>query len=213
VTDASLGEIVALNPSLLHMATPRDMDFDLHLPVGTRDAFLKRISAIPEDKRTSWRFHVVHPGESLDSLAGMFHDRPLDIAAANNLSAGASIAAGDELVIPVSAAIAMPHPAHYTTRAGDTLVTIADRFNVSVEDLRRWNHLSSSAIKPHRTLEVAQPIRLAPATHARGKKAHGPVGSTARTAARSASKGQAKNAVRRSAANETSSVKKRASSR
>src|SRR5271170_4366784 len=32
VTDASLQEIVALNPSLLRMTTPRDMSFDLHIP-------------------------------------------------------------------------------------------------------------------------------------------------------------------------------------
>ncbi len=34
VTGASLQEIVALNPSLLRLTTPRDMSFDLHLPVG-----------------------------------------------------------------------------------------------------------------------------------------------------------------------------------
>jgi membrane-bound lytic murein transglycosylase D len=169
VTDVSLQEIVALNPSLLHMNTPRDQDFDLHLPLGTRDVFLKRIKSIPEEKRTSWRFHVVRPGESLDSVASSFHDRVSEIATINNLDANASVNAGDELVIPESAAVAAPHAVHYVTRAGDTLVTIADRFNVSVEDLRRWNHLSSSTIKPHRTLDVAQPIRLAPATHARSR--------------------------------------------
>jgi membrane-bound lytic murein transglycosylase D len=79
---------------------------------------------------------------------------------------------GDELVIPESIAVAAPRAVHYVTRAGDTLVTIADRFNISVEDLRRWNHLSSSTIKPHRTLDVAQPVHLAPATRVRGN-AHG----------------------------------------
>ena len=39
VTNASLPEIVALNPSLLRMTTPRDMSFDLHIPVGMRDVF------------------------------------------------------------------------------------------------------------------------------------------------------------------------------
>jgi membrane-bound lytic murein transglycosylase D len=192
VTDASVGEIVTLNPSLLHMATPRDTDFDLHVPMGTRDAFLKRIKDIPEDKRTSWRFHVVHPGESLDSIASTFHDRPAEIVAANDLQANASIDSGDELVIPVSAAISMPHPLHYITRAGDTLVTIADRFNVSVEDLRRWNHLSSSTIKPHRTLDVAQPIHLAPATHARAKRSHAGSSTAKNTPATSSSKAPVK---------------------
>jgi membrane-bound lytic murein transglycosylase D len=191
VTDASVGEIVALNPSLLHLGTPHDTDFDLHLPVGTRDVYLKRIQDIPEDKRTSWRYHVVRPGESLDSVASMFHDRPAEIAAANDLEATAMIDTGDELVIPVSAALATPHAVHYTTRPGDTLVTIADRFNVSVEDLRRWNHLSSSTIKPHRTLDVAQPVHLAPATHVGSKKSHAASTTTSKTAATSSAKASA----------------------
>ena len=97
---------------------------------------------------------------------------PQRLAAANDLKADASIESGDELVVPVANAIAAPHPQHYVTRPGDTLVTVADRFNVSVENLRRWNHLSSSAIKPHRTLYVDEPVRLAPTTHVRARGSH-----------------------------------------
>ena len=172
VTDASLGEIVELNPSLLHMDTPRDTDFDLHLPAGTRDVYLKRIKEIPEDKRTSWRFHVVRAGESLDSIAVSFHDHAAEIASANGIASDASVSAGDELAIPVPIAVAAPHPLHYTTRVGDTLVTVADRFNVSVEDLRRWNHLSSTKIQPRRSLYVSQPIHLAPATRVHAKSSN-----------------------------------------
>ena len=50
----------------------------------------------------------------------------------------------------------------YTTRRGDTLVTVADRFGVGVEDLRAWNHLSSNKLTPGRSLYVAEPVRLAP---------------------------------------------------
>jgi membrane-bound lytic murein transglycosylase D len=172
VTDVSPGKIVELNPSLLRMTTPQDADFDLHLPTGTRDLYLKRIQEIPEGKRNSWRFHVVRAGESLDSVATTFHDRLSEIATANGLAADASINTGEELVVPVSSAIAMPHPLHYTTRLGDTLVTVADRFNVSVEDLRRWNHLSSSTIKPQHSLFVSQPVHLAPVARVRGKQSH-----------------------------------------
>jgi len=173
VTDASLGEIVELNPSLLHMTTPQDTDFDLHLPAGTRDVYLKRIKDIPEDKRTSWRFHVVRAGETLDSIASNFHDRPAEIATANSLAPGMSVNAGDELAVPVAIALAVPHPLHYLTRVGDTLVTVADRFNVSVEDLRRWNHLSSSRIPPRRSLYVSQPIHLAPMARGHAKSSRG----------------------------------------
>jgi membrane-bound lytic murein transglycosylase D len=50
---------------------------------------------------------------------------------------------------------------------------VADRFNVSVENLRRWNHLSSTAIKPRSSLYVSEPVHLAPASHARTKNSRG----------------------------------------
>jgi membrane-bound lytic murein transglycosylase D len=146
------------------------MDFDLHLPAGMRDVYLKRIEKIPVDKRSSWRFHVVRAGESLDGIASSLHGRPSEIATANNLDTNAPIEAGDELVVPVANTVAAGHPLHYITRARDTLVTVADRFNVSVEDLRRWNHLSSSTIRPGHTLAVSEPVRLAPVTHVRARR-------------------------------------------
>src|SRR5262249_14860559 len=79
VTEATLAEIVALNPSLLRMSTPHDTPFDLHIPAGTHDAYIERIKEIPEDKRSSWRFHVVRAGESLDAIASAMHARTSEI--------------------------------------------------------------------------------------------------------------------------------------
>ncbi len=151
-----------MNPSLLRMTTPRDLSFDLHIPVGMRDVFAERIKAIPEDKRNSWRFHVVRSGETLDGIAGAFHVRANDIATTNGLAAGGGLDAEDEIVIPVANAVASAGPQRYAVRRGDTLVTVADRFGVSVEDLRRWNHLSSNVVKPGSSLAFAQPVKLAP---------------------------------------------------
>jgi membrane-bound lytic murein transglycosylase D len=61
------------------------------------------------------------------------------------------------------------HPQRYTVRRGDTLITVADRFGVSVEELRRWNHLSSNTIAPGRAITVAEPVKLAPGMRVRGK--------------------------------------------
>jgi membrane-bound lytic murein transglycosylase D len=173
VTNSSLLEIVALNPSLLRMTTPRDMAFDLHIPPGTRDVFDERIKEIPEDKRASWRFHVVRSGETLDGISIAMHAHANDIVAANGLALGDGLDAGDELVIPVANAVANAGPQRYAVRHGDTLITVADRFGVSVEELRRWNHLSSNVVKPGSSLAVAEPVKLAPVTHVRAKKAHG----------------------------------------
>ena len=171
VTDSSLTEIVALNPSLLRMTTPRDTSFDLHIPVGTGDVFKERLKEIPEDKRSSWRFHVVRSGESLDGIAISLHAHLSDVVTANGLSPNDGVDAGDELVIPVTTAAAGARPQRYAVHRGDTLVTVADRFGVSVEELRRWNHLSSNAVRPGSSLAVIEPVKLAPGTHARGRGA------------------------------------------
>jgi membrane-bound lytic murein transglycosylase D len=180
VTNASLQEIVALNPSLLRMSTPHDAPFDLHIPLGTRDAYVTRIKEIPEEKRSSWRFHVVRAGESLDTIASTLHARASEIAETNGIKPGESLDEGDELVVPVATA-ASTHPARYTVRRGDTLITVADRFGVSVEELRKWNRLSSSTISPGRGITVAEPIKLAPGMRVRGK------GSRKKTSSRASS--------------------------
>jgi membrane-bound lytic murein transglycosylase D len=173
ITNSSLPEIVALNPSLLRMTTPRDVSFDLHIPAGTRDVFAERIKEVPEDKRTSWRFHVARAGETVDGIAAALHARANDITVTNGLTAGDGVDAGDELVVPVASAVAGAGPQRYGVRRGDTLITVADRFGVSVEELRRWNHLPSNVVRPGSSLAVAEPVKLAPVTHVRNRGARG----------------------------------------
>jgi membrane-bound lytic murein transglycosylase D len=172
LTDSSVPELVALNPALLRLSTPRDIPYDLHLPVGSKDLFLKRIQDIPEDNRASWRFHVVKNGETLDDIATALHARSTEIARANGVTAAEPIEAGDELVVPIAVSSAEPGQQRYTLRRGDTLVTVADRFGLTVEQLRQWNHLSSARVAPGRSLYVVEPIRLAPEFHLSHKR-HG----------------------------------------
>lgn len=172
VTNATLQEIVSLNPSLLRMSTPRDMPFDLHIPVGTTQLFTSRIKQIPEDKRASWRFHVVHEGETLDGIATAFHTHASEITEANDLAADDPVDTGDELVIPIAAPVASSHAQTYRLRRGDTLVTVADRFGVTVEQLRRWNHLRSSIVRTGHVLRVSEPVKLAPRVRSRRRSSH-----------------------------------------
>ncbi len=167
VTGTTLANLVSLNPALLRLSTPRDITYDLHLPGGTAKQFNERVAAIPQEKRSSWRFHEVVAGETLPQVAQQFHVSAPDVLAANDLPADSAIEEGDELVIPVAGSSGSgAHPLQYTPRRGDTLVTVADRFNVSTEDLRQWNHLGSSTL-PLRRIYVAEPVRLAPAGRGR----------------------------------------------
>jgi membrane-bound lytic murein transglycosylase D len=79
----------------------------------------------------------------------------------------------------------------YHPRIGDTLVTIADRFGVTVQQLRRWNNLRGSAIEPGRSLYVAEPARVSLLHRARRRK--GSVSSrVSRSSAKSGPDSQAK---------------------
>ena len=170
VTDTTVASIVALNPALLRLTTPRDMQYDLHIPQGTRDQFNQRLKDIPEDKRANWRFHIVRTGETIDSIATSFHARPAEIAEVNEVSAAKPLAVDDELVVPLASTSNIAQR-KYTMRKSDTLVTVADRFGITVEQLRSWNHLTAGRVAAGRALYVAEPVRLAPGTHAtRGRK-------------------------------------------
>ena len=122
-----------------------------------------RLKNIPEADRTAWRFHVVKNGETLDQIAESLHAHPAEITSFNDITE--PIEAGDELVIPIAASSRLTPGQRYTMRRNDTLVTVADRFGVTVEQLRTWNHLSSNHVAPGHSLYVVEPIRLAPATH------------------------------------------------
>ena len=169
VTNSSVQELVALNPALLRLSTPNDIAFDLHIPPGTKDLYLERIKDIPQDKRSTWRFHEVKPGETLETIASALHSHAGEIAETNEVSISSPLETGDELIIPIASVTTFAHQQRYSTRRGDTLVTVADHFNVSVVDIRRWNKLSSSALRPGRVLNVTEPIRLAPSARRAGR--------------------------------------------
>ncbi len=169
ITEVSVSEIVALNPSLLRLLTPNDMPFDLHIPPGTKQLYEDRLKAIPVDHRASWRFHIVRQGETLDSIASTLHAHTDEIAEANGFMPGTAIETGDELVVPVTTATAVSRPQRYVPRRGETLTAIADRFNITVNDLRRWNHLTSNTVRPGRSLNVSEPVQFVPATYSRAR--------------------------------------------
>src|SRR5579859_4622082 len=95
--DVSASTLQDLNPSLLRLTTPKDREFELHLPAGTKDRYLSAITAIPPDMRVWWRYHKVVPGDTLASVAGSFHVSRQAIVQANNLDEVEQLQAESEL--------------------------------------------------------------------------------------------------------------------
>ncbi|HUA92419.1 MAG TPA: transglycosylase SLT domain-containing protein [Terracidiphilus sp.] len=171
---APVDEIQALNPSLLRMVTPPDASFDLHLPAGGAELFNQRVASIPESKRSSWRYHIVAAGDTVPSVAHEYHVQPEELASANQLTESSSLQGVDALVVPLAPEAApSARRGLYTVRRGDTLVTIADRFGVSLAELRRWNNLTGIRVESGRRLHVAEPVAVQRVSSS-GRRRHAP---------------------------------------
>jgi membrane-bound lytic murein transglycosylase D len=210
LVEIPVADVAALNPSLLRMQTPNNIPFDLHIPAGTKPLFDERVGQIPEEKRASWRYHLLTDQDTLESVARTYHVAPTEVAAVNRIGADGDLSQSDALILPVAPAVApsVVHASRYKTRKGDTVVTVADRFGVTTAQLRHWNKLQGSRLTPGRMLAVSEPIHLAPrgvgSRHRRGRghaAARGTSHSSShsRSSSRTASGGKKKAATLRAA--------------
>ena len=180
---APVDEIEALNPSLLRMVTPPEASFDLHLPAGTATLFEQRVALIPEARRNAWRYHTVVAGDTLPSVAQEYRVSLAELAAANQLNSGQSLNDVEALAVPMPLAPeSMAHARLYTVRRGDTLVTIADRFGVSLTQLRNWNGIAAGIrVEPGRRLRVAEPAPVRTSSSHRRRSASQSASSTSKS--------------------------------
>ncbi len=114
----------------------------------------------------------VRSGDTLGKIAGRYGVSVTQLKSWNGLR-GSMIRVGQTLKVPgrgspatlagaASASIpARPQPAagpgQYRIRSGDSLSAIAQRFGVSVSDLRRWNNMRGSRITAGKYLTVRPP--------------------------------------------------------
>ena len=207
IVGAPVDEMMALNPSVLRMETPPEAAFDLHLPAGTATLFAQRIAAIPEAKRNAWRYHRVAAEDTLASVARVHGISVEELAQANQLRPSDSLQAVEGLVVPQAPAAVTAHVALYTVRRGETLVTVADRFGVSLSDLRRWNGITGYKVEAGRRLHVAEPVSVSHASRGHGRTAG------AGTAAKAQATGSARAPAQKTAPHGAKTTSKAASAR
>lgn len=99
--------------------------------------------------------HRVADGDTLFNISKRYNLSVADLIVANNIK-GSNIRKGQLLRVsaaPVKIRKNNIQNVSYTVRRGDTLNTIANRFNVDVNDIRRWN-------KNTRTVTPGQRLKL-----------------------------------------------------
>lgn len=120
---------------------------------------------VPTDTPTPPKEYVVQPGDVCGTIADSNGIGLSVLAEANNLDAtNCLIRAGQKLIIPVPTSTPGPAPTQgpdlvasesYEVQSGDACSTIADKFNISVDELIRLNNLGSRCL-----IQVGQKLAI-----------------------------------------------------
>ncbi len=179
-SESTYEELKRLNPELRRWCTPPNYpDYELKLPYGKKEIFLRNFSTIPPSKRITFRRHVVHTGETLSHIALRYRTDMGAIMRMNGIGNKHRIRAGQSLIIPIRGSEGLvkgkkPRGLNqaeglnqvggfnnggrsfiYTVRQGDTLWEISRSAGVDVESLCRWNGIqNASRIYPGDKLKI-----------------------------------------------------------
>jgi membrane-bound lytic murein transglycosylase D len=174
-SESTYKELKRLNPELRRWCTPPHYpDYELKLPYGKKEIFLRNFSKIPPSKRITFRRHVVRSGETLSHITLRYRTNIGAIMRMNHIRNLHSIRAGRSLIIPVRGSDKfergkMAERLHqgrdlfdykgrafiYTVREGDTLWDISRSAGIDVESLCRWNGIqNASRIYPGDRLKI-----------------------------------------------------------
>jgi membrane-bound lytic murein transglycosylase D len=159
--EASVEEVKDLNPELLRWCTPPDrQEYEIKIPFGTKDLFLKNFEAVPHQERFQFKTHIVRKGDTLGGIARLYRVALEPILELNRLKRSSLLSIGMNLIIPVPKDMriagvperkmevrSQPHKNEeityitYTIKRGDSLWSIANEMGVNIGALSRWNNL------------------------------------------------------------------------
>jgi len=105
---------------------------------------------------TNYETYVVKTGDNLSSIANRYGTSVSELRSINNLSSD-TLFVGQQLLVPTSSEIidsSITNYIDYRVVSGDTLYSIANRYSVSVDELKRINNL------PNNNLSISQVIKV-----------------------------------------------------
>ncbi len=158
--ETSVEEVKDLNPELLRWCTPPNSpDYEIKIPFGKKELFLKNFGILQPIEKTQFRTHSVKKGESFQLIARLYRVDLEPMLEINRLNKTSRLPSGMELLIPIPKTQDLkpvltaqkksngknqnskPEEIIYTIKKGDTLWSIANEMGVNIGALSRWNNL------------------------------------------------------------------------
>lgn len=161
-------EFYDLNPELRRQATP-PVNYSLNVPVGTGNMLLSKLETLPSwtpqnNEYNDYTFYTIKRGDTLSRIAAKYRTNVDTIIKANKISRRHSLVIGQKLRVPLSRGSYMlsltdddaVSGKKYRARKGETLKTIAKKFNTNTAQLKKINNLSSSLLYEGQILQVTK---------------------------------------------------------
>jgi membrane-bound lytic murein transglycosylase D len=96
--------IKALNPELKMWCTPPHRpDYEVKIPVGTREKFLQNFSQLDPAERITFRQHQVRQGDTLSTIARRYGIKKEPIMELNDFKSPRQLHTGSSIIIPIPA--------------------------------------------------------------------------------------------------------------
>lgn len=125
--------------------------------LGTTVLTIGQTLRIPTSNPSTTNTYTVKSGDSLWKIANQFGVSVDDLINANNLTSTV-LQVGQQLIIPGQGSSTPPTSGNATTtymvKSGDSLWSIANRYNTTVAELRRLNNLTTDVLQIGQVLKV-----------------------------------------------------------
>ncbi|MBW4966604.1 LysM peptidoglycan-binding domain-containing protein [Pseudoalteromonas sp. CR1] len=161
MADMTLTELYRLNPGFNRWATDPNGPHSLLLPIDKAQQFSEKLANTDIKNRLRWQRYVVKSGDSLSVIAKKFTTSTSAIRSLNKLDSN-TIRIGQELLVPLTdGAINSEHlpkqmrmaanktsrtKLSHTVKSGDTLWDISREYDVTMDELAKWNKLKKNAV-------------------------------------------------------------------
>ncbi len=158
LADISVEEFTALNPAHNRPVILQDSSDLILLPIDSTATFLSNLESY-DKPLVSWQSYKPKKGEKFDRLAPRFGLSAEKLKSINGLSSGKKVSSGQTLLVPINSEVetdvdfkifnmqlatdsrskTRKGTVKHTVRKGDTLSEIAQKYQVSISKLKKWN--------------------------------------------------------------------------
>jgi membrane-bound lytic murein transglycosylase D len=161
LAEIELETLYRFNPGFNRWATDPDGPHQLLLPTTSASLFETNYAALPANEHIKWRRHKIKQGESLGRIASKYHTSVAHLKKVNKIRHN-ELKEGKFILIPVSSKDKGSYALssnerlksiqskkrknkiriEHTVKNGESFWTIAERYNVNMHNLAKWNGLA-----------------------------------------------------------------------